>query len=173
MGTGSGNSQPAVSAVGHSRDRPLCHCGQQKGAALLQPPSSSTGREAGDRGLLYLYPPLSLAHQSLHKIRREEAEAIVVLPYWPRRGWLPLLLEMLVDHPVRLPQFPGLVVDPLGETHPDLQTLSLTAWRVSGVHSRQLAFQQTLQPRSRPLCDPLPGAFTPPEKVEDILWLVS
>lgn len=61
-----------------------------------------------DRGLVYLYPPISLALRCLAKIRREEAEAIVILPWWPRRGWFHLLLQTLVELPILLPQRPSL-----------------------------------------------------------------
>jgi hypothetical protein len=65
--------------------------------------------------LIYLYPPISLVLQSLAKIRREEAEAIAILPWWPCRGWFPLVLELLVDLPIRLPLHRDLLVDPLGD----------------------------------------------------------
>ena len=49
-----------------------------------------------DKGLRYIYPPTSLALRSLSKIAREEADAIIILPLWPRRGWFHLLIQLAV-----------------------------------------------------------------------------
>jgi hypothetical protein len=98
-----------------------------------------------DNGLLYLYPPLSFVARTLAKIRREEAEVIAILPYWPNRGWFPLILEMLVELPIRLPQTPSLLTGPDGDVYPDLSSLRLAAWRLSGKLYRQKEFLHRLQ----------------------------
>jgi hypothetical protein len=113
-----------------------------------------------DIGLLSLYPPVSLAPRSLHTILREAAEAIMVLPYWPRRGWFPMLLRLSIACPIRLPLLPHLVLDPQGSCHPGLQTLSLPAWRVSGDRSSPLAFRCRLPRLLRPPCILSPGLCT-------------
>ncbi len=41
------------------------------------------------KGLLYMYTPVLLLSLALHKVIREEAQVIVILPCWPRRGWFP------------------------------------------------------------------------------------
>ena len=35
------------------------------------------------KGLLYMYPPVSLLSLALHKVIKEEAQFITVLPWWP------------------------------------------------------------------------------------------
>lgn len=112
------------------------------------------------QGLLYLFPPLSLVLQSLAKIRREEAEAIAIIPWWPARGWFPLLLEMVVDLPILLPLSPMLLQGPEGDPHPSLQSLHLAAWRLSGKLYRQKEFQQLLQIPSPVSSVPAPKIYT-------------
>ena len=123
------------------------------------------------RGLLYMYPPIPLLHLALHKIRREEADVIMViaiLPWWPRRGWFPLVLSLLVDLPVLLPVRPDVISSPQGLTHPGLNTLRLAAWRLLGKHSKQKEFQRQLRAPSalvnanlREIC-----------QMAEFLWLV-
>ncbi len=79
-----------------------------------------------------MYPPIPLLQLSLHKIRREEADVIAILPWWPRMGWFPLVLSLLVDLPVLLSARPSLLRSPQGLPHPGLRTLRPAAWRLSG-----------------------------------------
>ncbi len=97
------------------------------------------------KDLLYLFPPIPLLHLALHKIRREEAEVIAILPWWPRRGWFPLVLSLLVDLPVLLPVRSSLIRNPQGLPHPDLKTLRLAAWRLSEKLSKQQEFLRQLR----------------------------
>ena len=106
-----------------------------------------------DKGLMYIYPPMSLALRSLAKIAREEADAIVILPCWPRRGWFHLLIQLSIELPILLPQSKQLLTGPEGVPHPDLATLRLAAWRVSGKTSKQQEFRSKLQTHVRLLCD--------------------
>ena len=98
-----------------------------------------------DDDLYYLFPPISMTLRALSKIRREEAEVIAILPWWPSRGWFPLVLEMLIDHPVLLPLRTDLLTGPGGESYPSLKSLHLAAWRLSGKTYRQGEFLQQLQ----------------------------
>ncbi|XP_069807664.1 uncharacterized protein [Dendropsophus ebraccatus] len=43
--------------------------------------------------LPYIFPPLPLIPRVLGKIQEEQTTAIVVVPYWPRRAWFPLILK--------------------------------------------------------------------------------
>ena len=75
-------------------------------------------------GLYYMFPPpLSLTLPSLCKIRREEAEVIAILPWWPNRGWFPLILDLLVDLPMLLPRREDLLRGLDGLPHPSLLSL--------------------------------------------------
>ncbi len=66
------------------------------------------------KGLLYMYPPLPLLSLALHKVIREEAQVIAILPWWPRSVWFPLVLQPLVDLPVMLPERDCLLLAPDG-----------------------------------------------------------
>ena len=50
--------------------------------------------------LIYCFPPFSILWRTLEKIRREEVEAIVVIPLWPTQSWFPYAMTMIVDHPL-------------------------------------------------------------------------
>ena len=77
------------------------------------------------------------------KIREEARELVLINAVWPTQSCYPVLLEMLVDPPILLPQFPNRLSNPLGELHPLLgnKTLFLAAWLVSNNQSRQREFQ--------------------------------
>ncbi len=62
------------------------------------------------KDLLYMYPPVPLLSLSLHKVIREEAQVIMIVPWWPRRGWFPLVLQLLVDLLVMLLERDGLLL---------------------------------------------------------------
>ncbi len=75
-----------------------------------------------------MYLPLHLLSLALRKVIREEAQVIAILPWWPRRGWFPLVLQLLVDLPVMLPERDSLLLALDGTEFP----LRLATWRLSG-----------------------------------------
>ncbi len=79
-----------------------------------------------------MYPPIPLLQLALHKVRRDEAGVISILPWWPRRGWFPLVMSLLIDLPVLLLALPSLIKNPYGHYEPGLSTLQLAAWRFLG-----------------------------------------
>ncbi len=87
-----------------------------------------------------MYPPLPLLSLALHKVIREEAQVIDILPWWPRRGCFPLVLQLVVDLPVMLPERDSLLLAPDVTEFPDLGELRLAAWRLSGDLSIAEAF---------------------------------
>ncbi len=106
-----------------------------------------------------MHPPLPLLSLALHKVIREEAQVIAILPWWPRRGWFRLVLELLVDLPVMLPERYGLLLAPDGTEFSDLRELRLAAWRFLGDLCAAEAFRNKLLPpyvqlidRRRELC---------------------
>lgn len=59
---------------------------------------------------------------------------------WPRRSWYPLLLELLVEVPVSLPERPDLLTQNKGRLWhpmPEAVLFTLTAWKLSGRLSLQ------------------------------------
>ena len=84
---------------------------------------------------LYAFPPFILLGRVLRKIRMDKVhQAVLLAPIWPNQHWYPLLLEMITDFPVTLPQLPDLLESPAGDPHPLIEEghLRLAAWKVSG-----------------------------------------
>ncbi|XP_065406172.1 uncharacterized protein LOC122174245 [Chrysemys picta bellii] len=83
--------------------------------------------------LFYAFPPFPLVHKVLLKLRRDQAQVILVAPAWPRQHWYTTLLELSVQTPIPLPLCPDLISQDHGRLrHPDLQSLHLTAWLLHG-----------------------------------------
>jgi hypothetical protein len=54
------------------------------------------------RALLWVFPPFELIGASLTKLQQEQCDAIVVLPSWDNKYWLPLLMRLNVVSRVEL-----------------------------------------------------------------------
>ena len=102
----------------------------------------------GRFALVYAFPPLAIILKVLYKIRRDQARAILIAPRWPRRGWYAILLNMITEEPLLLPDRHDLLSQQ-GALHPGPQLLELVAWRVSGVDSEHKAFLSRLSRRYR------------------------
>ena len=48
----------------------------------------------------YCFPPFSIIMKVLQKIQQNKAQAIVPVPFWITQNRFPVLLGMLVDHPL-------------------------------------------------------------------------
>ena len=102
---------------------------------------------------LYTYPPIPLLERTLIKIREDQAEeAIVITPCWPRRSWYHLLHQMMCEIPLLLSHKRDLLSQCLTNKgmlyHTDLETLQLTACKLSGIPSRTKAFLRQLSAQS-------------------------
>uniref|UniRef100_A0A2D4J0A8 ribonuclease H n=1 Tax=Micrurus lemniscatus lemniscatus TaxID=129467 RepID=A0A2D4J0A8_MICLE len=90
--------------------------------------------------LLYAFPPLPIIPQVIRRILEEEAEVILVAPFWPRRPWFADLMELSVQPPWRVPDSKvSLSQGPL--KHPDPTRLQLAGWRLSGKGFRNKNYQ--------------------------------
>ena len=128
-----------------------------------------------DQARNYAFPPFCLVMKTLAKIREEGGELVLITPVWPTQAWYPVLLEMLVDPPILLPQFPNLLSNPRGELHPPLvnKTLFLAAWLVSNNQFRQREFQIRLPSLSSHLGDQAQIPFTTQSGFSGIAGVVS
>ena len=96
---------------------------------------------------MYAFPPWGILEEVLLKLRDESTELILIAPAWTNRPWFPLLLQMLVEKPLKLPQVPNLIFQPhTGRVHPNLQFLNLHAWRLSSKPSKIRDLAQKWQP---------------------------
>lgn len=94
----------------------------------------------------YAFPPWSLIHRVLLKIRQSQTSVLLVAPMWPNQHWFPLLMSLLVDLPFRFPHSQRLLSQNRGRTwHQNLQDLHLTAWKLSGIASKRQAFEERLR----------------------------
>ena len=93
----------------------------------------------------YAFPPFSLIGRCLAKLRREQAELVLVCPYWPSQSWFPDLLQSACDIVLVLPPETTSLVDPEGNPHPLMieDKMILTAWRLSGHDSTCKAFRRS------------------------------
>ncbi len=121
--------------------RPVRHLFEQQGWGVLFLPAShvcwATICRQMDSKVFCTCIPLPLLYLALHKMIQEEAQGIVVILWWPRRRWLPPVLELLGYRPVLLPEYSSLLLMLDGPVHPDLRnsldTLgrSLHRWGIS------------------------------------------
>ena len=82
-------------------------------------------------GLLYAFPPLSLLHQVLERVRTGSFRVLLVAPAWG--SWMPAIRPLLYDQPMALPPRRDLVRQAGNEIfHPHPQALDLWVWPVSG-----------------------------------------
>jgi ribonuclease HI len=95
---------------------------------------------------LYAFPPLAILNRVLQKVAQDGCIMILIAPMWTRREWYPLLLDLLVDVPYRLPVVKELVTQENGSLlHHNPAELCLVAWQLSGMLSLREAFLDKLQ----------------------------
>ena len=99
----------------------------------------------------------SLLPRILDKLAQDEADLLLVAPFWPQRPWFPCLLRLLVGLPRMLPVLKDLVVQPMCLIpHPKVESLHLSLWPLSGDKVRRQAFHKELRSSQlRPLDNPL------------------
>jgi hypothetical protein len=99
-----------------------------------------------DNMFAYAFPPLAILSQVLHKIARDKVTVLLVAPMWTRREWYPLLLDLLVAFPYRLPAMRNLVTQDNGSLiHHNPAELCLVAWLLSADPSLRGDFLSKLQ----------------------------
>ena len=90
----------------------------------------------------YAFPPLSLLATCLQKVVQDQSTGILIVPMWTTQPWLTLLLNLLTDNPLALPQMDSLLFLPHSyAVHPLRRQLQLMACKVSGSPSSRELFQ--------------------------------
>ncbi len=94
----------------------------------------------------YAFPPFNLIPRTLMKVRDDNATLLLVAPIWQAQHWWPLLLQLAISLPVRLPLSQTLLENPsnLGATHPMYPRLRLAVWVISNNAAQQKAFRVQL-----------------------------
>ena len=49
------------------------------------------------------FPPFGTIDRSISKIIRDKSVGIVIVPWWPTQNWFVLLIQVLIDHLMKLP----------------------------------------------------------------------
>ena len=111
-----------------------------------------------------MFPPFSLISRVLQKIQRERVQGIIIIPKWPTQTWWPVLMRMLIDNPVLLPNRKKLLFLPSSPEmiHPLYPKLELLMCHLSGDLLKAKEFQQKLQ---RSSCSPGDQAPQPSTKL--------
>ena len=95
----------------------------------------------------YAFPPFCLIGRCLQKVQQEQSTVTMVVPQWHAQAWYLVLMESLVDFPLRLPNCRDLLQNPHNQAHPLIiqGSLQLLACRVSGSITQCQEFQRKLQ----------------------------
>jgi hypothetical protein len=99
----------------------------------------------------YAFPPTPLIQAVLNKVMTDKVRLCLIAPCWPSQAWFPTLLELLTDHPRRLPKWDHLLWHPLGRVYYKYSSPSfykLHAWKLSGASSEQNNFLRMLSAAS-------------------------
>jgi hypothetical protein len=62
----------------------------------------------------YAFPLTALIQAVLNKVMTDKVRLCLIAPCWPSQAWFPTLLELLTDHPRRLPEWDHLLWHPIG-----------------------------------------------------------
>ena len=105
----------------------------------------------------YAFPPFSLVATCMQKIEQDQSTGLLIVPLWTTQPWFTLLLNLLTDHPLVLPQSDSLLFLPHSNAiHPLSRRLQLMACKVSGSPSIRERFQAKLPTSSCSRCPLVP-----------------
>ena len=126
------------SDVGNSECRPISHSTESPDSNICIPISRRISPDSGcsvdqlegcDR--LCSAPHCSNS-QGPAEIQEVGCKIILIAPFWTRQPWFPILTQLLVDYPVRLPEISNLISQPRSRLyHQNVSMSKLTAWRLS------------------------------------------
>ena len=89
----------------------------------------------------HAFPPFSVIAKCLQKIEEDKATEILLVPYWTTQAWFSILMNLLVDNPLVLPQSDNMLLLPhTGAQHPLKRKLRLIACKLSEQASRREVF---------------------------------
>lgn len=126
--------------MGETSYRPLRYsaAAEPSTSCLCLPNSGQSGLCCGCRVCI---PPVALIRAVLNKIQTSNCRIDLIAPYWSAQSWFPDLLNLLEDHPRKIPAswWPTLLVQPRsGILHFDPERLKLHIWRLSrDTHNRE------------------------------------
>lgn len=122
----------------------------------------------------YVFPPLNLIGNCLHKLKEDRAPLTMVCSYWPSQPLYPLLLKMEMDIPLVLPAHPYLLQSKCeGHSLTQYNALCLVAWRLSGCTTEASAFRKRLSNLYWPAKYLPPMLCTKPPETNGVVGVVG
>ena len=110
---------------------------------------------------VHMFSPFPLLSKVIQKLwSTQEAEVILIAPWWPKQAWFPHLLCLCVDHPLFFPYRRDLLSQQDQRYISDGKSYHLHAWRLSCDTTGQQAFQTRSLGLPRHLGDPQPIVCT-------------
>ena len=110
---------------------------------------------------MYMFPPFPLLSKVIQKLwSTQEAEVILIAPWWRKQQWFPRLLRLCVDHPLFFPYRRDLLSQQDQRYVSDRKSYHLQAWRLSCDTTKQQAFQKRSLGLPQHQGDPQPIACT-------------
>ena len=92
--------------------------------------------------LCYIFAPFSVIQRCLWKLSKDQADAVMIVPYWPTAVWWPQLMNILTDNPILLPKGKRVIYLPhTQDPHPLYRKLQLLAVTVSGKSIKSEGFR--------------------------------
>ena len=101
------------------------------------------------QGKGYANPPWNLVGHVLSRVRQLQVTIVLIAPVWTNQPWHPVLLGMLIDSPVLLPQRSNTIHSTHPGCVPELMP-QLAVWHISGDVTRTKKFRRTAQSCSSP-----------------------
>ena len=94
----------------------------------------------------YDFPPIAIISRVLSKISQDEAEGIIIVPYWQNEVWYPVMLKMLISIPILLNSRKSLLQlpQPPDQNHPVWQKMDMIVAHLSGSSRRTQHCQKQL-----------------------------
>lgn len=91
----------------------------------------------------YAFPPFSQIDKVLQKVAQDSAEGLLLVPDWKTQLWYPVLMNMCVQPPRRIPAQTRLLILPYAQdkVHPLHQKLRLLVCHVSGTNTSAKVYQ--------------------------------
>ena len=98
----------------------------------------------------YIFAPFSMLGRVLAKLEQDQAEAIVIAPWWAAQSWFPKLIRMLIEPPRLLPRGKKQLTLPFNreKIHPLWRKMNLLVCPLSGRSCKTRAFRQSLKKSS-------------------------
>ncbi|KAL1919968.1 uncharacterized protein VTP21DRAFT_1114 [Calcarisporiella thermophila] len=114
----------------------------EPGAAATEAPVQHWRREKNP----YANPPWALIPQILRKVVIEQVDLTLVTLYWPSAPWFPLLQQLKIAGPIKIPRKAIRIATPLTKHPLKNKSWFLTAWRISGRNCVRRAIDRLAPP---------------------------